>query len=266
MPEVIYHVNMIEHYFRPSSWVRDMCGIVLDDWQREQIDSSAQWQVWNCSRQSGKSTIAALRALHTATHYSGSLSLLIAPSLRQSGELFDKVRAFYTLLPRYDAWRLSEDSAQHYRFANGSRIVALPGVQETVRGYSAAKLVVLDEAAHCSTDLYRSLRPMLAVSGGTMILPSTPFGKRGFYWEIWKSQDEGWQKRLVKADQCPRIKPEFLATEKIAQGDWYEQEYMGAFLEVQGGLFTEEMIEAMRVVDTEVDTIARPWLPEDMRA
>ena len=266
MPEIAYSPAMIEHYFQPSTWVRDMCAFQLDDWQREQIDSPAQWQVWNCSRQSGKSTVAALLALHTATHFSNSLSLLIAPSLRQSGELFGKVREFYQQLPMYDAWRLIEDSALHYRIANNSRIVALPGAQETVRGYSAAKLVVLDEAAHCSTDLYRSLRPMLAVSGGRMVLPSTPFGKRGFFWDVWRSEQEGWEKRLVTANQCPRIRPEFLATEQIAQGDWFEQEYMGEFLDVRGGLFTQEMIDAMTVVDSEVDRIAKPWLPEDMSA
>ena len=39
-------------------------------------------------------------------------------------------------------------------------------------------LVVEDEAAFCGDDLYIALRPMLAVSGGRLILMSTPNGRR----------------------------------------------------------------------------------------
>lgn len=205
-------------------------------------------------------------ALYTATHYSKSLSLLIAPTLRQSTELFGKVREFYVKLAREPDWKLVEDSTLHVRFGNGARIMALPGAQETVRGYSAARLVVLDEAAHCSNDLYRSLRPMLAVSGGRMVLPSTPFGKRGFFWDVWNGASPEWEKRLVTAEECPRISRQFLEVERKAQGDWFDQEYMGAFLDVQGGLFTADMIAQMTVMDTEVDTVARPWLPGDLSA
>jgi hypothetical protein len=38
--------------------------------------------------------------------------------------------------------------------------------QGTIRGFSAATLIVEDEAARVPDDLYFSVRPMLAVSGG----------------------------------------------------------------------------------------------------
>lgn len=227
------------------------------------MDSDRRWQIWNCSRQSGKSTTAALKALHTARHLPGSLSLLISPTLRQSGELFGKVRLYYGRLPMSDSFKIVEDSTQHGRWSNGSRIVALPGSSETVRGYSDPALVVLDEAAHCPTELYHTLRPMLAVSGGTMILASTPYGKRGFFWETWQN-DDTFDKVQITADMCPRISKEFLAQERNVLKDWFDQEYMGVFLDVQGGLFSPEMIAEMEVIDTEVDPIAKPWLPEDV--
>jgi hypothetical protein len=36
----------------------------------------------------------------------------------------------------------------------------------TIRGYSGIKLLILDEAARVPDDIYRAVRPMLAVSAG----------------------------------------------------------------------------------------------------
>ena len=70
-------------------------------------------------------------------------------------------------------------------FPNGSRIVGLPGTESTVRGFSAVSLMLIDEAARVS-ESYMAVRPMLAVGDGDLWLMSTPFGKRGFFWEAWE--------------------------------------------------------------------------------
>jgi hypothetical protein len=57
---------------------------------------------------------------------------------------------------------------------NGSRIVGLPGVEGTVRGFSAVSLLLIDEASRVSGATYKSLRPMLAVGNGDLWLMSTP--------------------------------------------------------------------------------------------
>jgi hypothetical protein len=53
--------------------------------------------------------------------------------------------------------------------------VGLPGTEATIRGFSAVSLLLVDEAARCSDELYLAIRPMLAVSDGTLWLMSTPF-------------------------------------------------------------------------------------------
>ena len=63
----------------------------------------------------------------------------------------------------------------------GSRIVSLPGREATIRGFSGVHLLVVDEAARVADELYQAVRPMLAVSGGRIVLLGTPFGKRGFF-------------------------------------------------------------------------------------
>jgi hypothetical protein len=120
--------------------------------------------------------------------------------------------------------------------------VSLPGKEETVRGYSGVTLLVIDEAARVADELYYSVRPMLAVSGGRLIALSTPFGKRGWWYHEW-TEGEGWERVRVTAEQCPRIPARFLAEERAALGDWwYRQEYGCEFVETTGQLFSSESV------------------------
>jgi hypothetical protein len=70
-------------------------------------------------------------------------------------------------------------------FPNGSRIVGLPGTRANggVRGFSAVSLLMIDKAARIEESMYKALRPMLAVGDGALWIMSTPFGKRGFFYD-----------------------------------------------------------------------------------
>ncbi len=72
-----------------------LLGIDPDPWQRELLLSKEKRVILNCSRQSGKSTITAIIALHHALYNPGALVLLISRGYRQSTELFKKVADFY---------------------------------------------------------------------------------------------------------------------------------------------------------------------------
>ena len=73
-------------------------GLEPDPWQRAVLESRATRILLNCCRQSGKSTITALLAVHTAYFRAGSLVLLLSPSLRQSGELFEKAMEIHRIV------------------------------------------------------------------------------------------------------------------------------------------------------------------------
>ena len=128
---------------------------------------------------------------------------------------------------------------------NGSRIVSLPENEAGVRGFSQVSLLIVDEASRVSEDLYKAIRPMLAVSGGRLVALSTPFGKRGWFYDEWNSTAfPGWQKFRITASQCPRIAPEFLEEERMKLGDrWFRQEYLCSFEDVVDSLFSMEDIE-----------------------
>jgi phage FluMu gp28-like protein len=126
--------------------------------------------------------------------------------------------------------------------ANGSRIVSLPGKEETVRGYSGVTLLIIDEAARVPDELYYATRPMLAVSSGRLICLSTPFGKRGFFFQEW-TEGKNWQRITITADECPRITADFLEEERRALGPhWFAQEYMCEFLESSHQVFSHDLI------------------------
>jgi phage FluMu gp28-like protein len=146
--------------------------------------------------------------------------------------------------------RTAQESALTLEFDNGSRIVALPGKEATIRGFSGVSLLVVDEASRVPDELYQAIRPMLAVSGGRIVLLSTPFGKRGFFYSEW-TDGQDWQKVKITADQCARIDRDWLAREKETVGDWwFRQEYSCEFLETTDSFFSFGDIE--RAITDEV--------------
>jgi len=156
-----------------------LLGFNPDPWQEKVLSSSSKRLMLNCSRQSGKSTTASILALHRAIFYPDNLVLLVSPSLRQSSELFRKVGEQLKKLQCKP--KLLEDNKLSCALDNKSRIVSLPSSEGTIRGYSGASLIIEDEASRVDDELYRAIRPMLAVSNGRLILMSTPFGKRGHF-------------------------------------------------------------------------------------
>ena len=222
-----------------------------DPWQADLLRSLAREMILLCSRQSGKSTVASLLALGEAAYRPKSLILLLSPSLRQSSELFRKVRDSYWAARRKQQLpKIKDESTLRVELANGSRVVSLPGREETIRGFSGVSLLVVDEAARVSDALYQAVRPMLAVSGGRIILLSTAFGKRGFFHQEWTEGGERWQRVRVTAEQCPRIPADWLAAERAAIGDyWFRQEYMCEFVETADQVFGYEYVMDSLSVD-----------------
>lgn len=227
-------------------------GITPDPWQADFLRSQSQRILLNCSRQVGKSTTTATLSIHTAFYEDNSLILLLSPSLRQSQELFRKCLDVYRALNR--PVPAEAENALSLELENGSRIVSLPGKEETIRGMSGVRLLVIDEASRVKDALYKSVRPMLAVSGGRLVLLSSPFGARGFFYEAFKARND-WDYYEIPATKCPRITPEFLEEEKASMGEWwFLQEYMCQFLDAQTSAFRTEDIEC--IVSREVETWA----------
>ncbi|MGB9370384.1 MAG: phage terminase large subunit [Halobacteriota archaeon] len=222
----------------PVAFAR-LLGIEPDPWQCDLLTSTDPRIILNCGRQTGKSTVVAILALHHALTRSAVVPIL-AKSQRQSEELLRKVVAFFHQLGEPGGSR--GESATALELNNGSRVIALPGSEETTRGYSAS-LLLIDEAARVSDELYYSSTPMLAASNGQLILLSTPHGKQGVFYRTW-NEGQGWKKITVPAEECSRITKEFLDEERRTMGEsWFRQEYCCEFTQEQGAIFNEAWVQ-----------------------
>ena len=94
----------------------------------------------NCTRQWGKSTVAAAKAVHRAYCRPDSLILVLSPSARQSGEFVRKAEEFVSRL----GIKVRGDGANEISiaFPNRSRIVGLPHNEATLRGFFKVSLIL----------------------------------------------------------------------------------------------------------------------------
>jgi len=219
-------------------------GLELDPWQAELMRRASVHglrAILLAARQVGKSTVAVLCALWTAMFNPG-LVLIVAPALRQSQENF---RKFVGLYHRLDgAPKLVAESALRCELANGSRIISLPGASKTIRGYSAVRLLLLDEAARIEPELIQAVMPMLAISGGSMIAMSTPFGMHNWFAETWRDESQDWLRIRVAATECPRLTKSVLDAELKRLGSVaFSEEYGLQFNDDALAMFPAHLVD-----------------------
>jgi hypothetical protein len=273
-PHVRTPEEIAGRFLRDPAGLLKLAGITPDPWQEETLATDAKQIALLCSRQAGKTEVAVELSLKTMLAKPRETVLVFAPSERQAAEFVGRVRNLYETLStppgssirattrrvlgfyeklcaeagKDDYFEQLPDDERlgklRLQLANGSRLVGLPPKGSTVRGFDAVGLIVIDEAAQVPDELYRTVRPMLAVSGGRLIAMTTPFGKRGWFYEEWVSK-RNWFRKEVTARQCPRISAQFLAEELATLGDrWFRQEYLCSFEDAEGQVFQQALIDA----------------------
>jgi hypothetical protein len=278
--------SLVASIARDRAYAMKCMGATPDPWQLDLLTSTVAQTHVLCGRQMGKSLSAALLALNTAILTPRSTTLIVSRALRQSAELLRKTKELYRALNQHkkispfqpvplkswykqnpwyeqdggpDEVSVVQESVLSMEFANGSRIISLPGKPDTIVGYSAITLLIIDEAARTSDDLYYYLRPMLAVSRGRLVALSTPKGKRGWFYKVHtdceeaqkKGEPEPWKRIRVRGADCPRFDRNFLEMELREMGKrWYSQEYDLAFADLTGNVFDPEDVAAL--IDSEV--------------
>lgn len=212
-----------------ATWAETHFNFTPDPLQTRILNTHTPRLILCCTRQWGKSSIAALKALHLACSKPGALILFAAACFWQSAELLLKFRTYANRLTNSP---LRGDGIRDgsLLLPNGARIVALPENPKTVRCYSAVDLIVIDEAAFVTDEMYNALSPMLAVSNGQLWLLSSPSGQSGEFYRVWTDADPTWHRFTATAANCPRISPAFLETERRAKGEAvFNREYMCHF-------------------------------------
>lgn len=227
----------------PSAFASARLDFHPDPAQSAVLDSQAPRLLLCSTRQWGKSTVTAIKALHFALARPHATVLIAAPALRQSAEFLAKAASFLEILdiPR----RTDGRNRRSLLLPNHARLVAIPANQVTTRGFSP-DLLLFDEAAFVPDTVIHALLPSLAATQGHLWLLSTPNGQFGFFYDAWRQNDPAspWTRFQVKATECPRIAAGFLAEQRIQLGEnTFQSEFLCEFTPGPGQLFPRELFD-----------------------
>ena len=207
-----------------------------------------------------------------------SRALLVCPAQDQSKEVMSKLSDF---LRMHDETLLKQDAVYEKAWINGSKVLALPGSERSVRGYSDPRFIILDEGSRIEDGTYKAALPMTAGGKSEILALSTPWGKRGWFYRAWMGEQESdedveWDRimvaapywvdekddrKVVPAPPLKTMQREYAKkgvkffyserhTKKFCQfmlnelGPlWYRQEYQCEFINLTNSVFSEAMIE-----------------------
>lgn len=216
----------------------------LDDWQRQIVAHEGNLCV-RSGRQCGKSTAISWKVGKYALTHPNKTIMVISAVERQALLLFEKILSYVVLKSKISIKTGKNKPTKHkIQLKNGSVIHCLPTGESGygIRGFTIDMLVA-DEAAFISEDVWQAVTPMLAVTKGSIILLSTPFGREGYFARCFK--DPTFKKFHVSSESCPRISKEFLKQEKARMSKLqYQQEYLGEFVDDLMQLFPDPLIKA----------------------
>jgi len=141
-------------------------------------------------------------------------------------------------------------------FWNGTKVSTYSARPESLRGPEDVVCVYISEAAHINlvddSKVYNALHPNIAnISNADFIIESTPNGKRGFFWELFSSDNEYFNlEQSYSVSLGKLISPEFIELEKKNKTIDFEQEYCSVFTSSLSAVFKEEDV---RYVEKEID-------------
>jgi hypothetical protein len=234
----------IAYRLDPVTWVDNVLNVKPAPWQETFLRAPLGASILVLSaRQVGKTTTAAWGIAHSMIYTPGSLSVIACPAQRQSAEAVRRVRE--SLLKA--GAELKSDNVYALELKNGSRVLALPGTDDSIRGLTVDAWIIADEAARLpDNDLISALRPMRARRPqARFAMLSTAWSRTDPFWTAWAGDDPTWMRIKATADVVATFTPEFLAQERRALGeDAFKREYLGIPAGAHTSPFTWELYEA----------------------
>jgi len=257
----------IAYHLDPALWARKVLGIEPHAWQEKYLRArQGQRIAVLTARQVGKSTVAAVGIAHTAVLMPGSTSVVASPTQPQSGEVLRKAR---TMINKAGV-ALTIDNTYRIELANGSRVLALPGNEESIRGLTVDGWVVVDEAARVEPGMMAALEPMrIQCPSSRLALLSTAWSRTDPFWSAWANDDPTWLKIRATVDVEPGlIAPEVLEEmrRQLSEDD-FKQEFLGIPAGAHLSPFNFHLYE--RAAQTQVhryvwDTFVPPIIAHDV--
>jgi hypothetical protein len=236
----------IAYRLDPALWMEKVLGIKPHTWQKTLLGAPRGASIAVLTaRQVGKTTAAAVGMAHSAVFMSGSLSVIACPSQNQSAEALRKVR---DMVLRAGA-KLTTDNVFKLELANGSRVLALPGTQESIRGLTVDAWIVADEAAQLDPAIMGALHPMRTQRPeARFTMLSTAWSRTDPFWSVWENDDPSWTRIRATID----VEPTLIDTDVVEKArrqlskDDFTREYLGIPAGSQVSPFTHDLYERAR--------------------
>lgn len=256
-------------HWDPAPYLKDPVGFAKDilqfnptTYQVELLRDEKKRIVVIYPRQSGKTTTLAVRMIWYAAEHPSTTSLIVAPGLRQSMIVMDRIHTYLLKMPKIVRREMLRKMQRTViSFKNGAQIVALPNAPDQLRGHTASN-VVTDEAAFFREDelvFYSVLFPMLQNTQGTLIASSTPWGKDSAFYKF--TQDPAFSKHRVKIDEVIDAKlttKEFIdEMQQRTPSERFRREYLAEFVEDEQSYFNQNLIT--QCIDSELEPITDDW-------
>ena len=219
----------------------------LDKWQTDLLESKGNVCIIT-GRQCGKSTATSILAAETAIKKSGEFIILGADVIEQAEILMRKIKAY---MEAEHFKEIKKTTLQFMELKNGSIIICIPigDAGSSMRGYTAT-MIIIDEAALIHDRAWEAIEPIISVTGGRVIMLSTPQCKKGFFYKAFLSDD--YRNFKESARDCPRHNKEFLDRKESEMSPVaFAQEYLGEFLDDYNRKFTDEWIKKVCVINKE---------------
>jgi len=229
--------------------------IHLDDWQKEVLETKGNMCI--CSpRQMGKSTVISQDAGEYALNNYDKSIMIIASVERQALLLFEKVLSYIYSTDKSKIKKGKDRPTKHeLKLTNGSIIRCLPTGESGygIRGFTIDRLYA-DEAAFIKEDVWAAVTPMLATTGGDIVLLSTPFGMENYFYRAFHS--DNFTSIHVNPDKVIQGRPEPQRTnmlkfrkeeEQRMTKLQFQQEHLGLFVGGIERFISDELIDIARM-------------------
>src|SRR5581483_3503570 len=232
--------------------------------------AAGDWlSIWCIGRRSGKSTLAALVALHScllrpdldalAGAAGGSHAVIVATNLKQARHVVAVAAEIVQRSPLL-ASMVDRVALDEIKFRNGTVLAAFPASSRGGRG-RAIRCLILDEAAHLADSdsgspleaeaIYQAMLPSVSQFAGRapVIVSSTPAGDSNWFGQLVRAGladelEHGRAFQASSAEMNPTLDRAFLEAEERRDPDGFRGEYLAELVGSGGAFLDAELVES----------------------
>ena len=245
--------------------------ITLDKWQQDFLNYKGD-KLLCTGRRVGKTYIMARGAIDRMAEIKG-LKVIIFSLTEEQAMLIIAMAKNYLMEknPKLFSKKKTETNMRTITLKNGSVLRCRPAgdTGDSGRGFEA-DIVIVDEAARMSKFFWIAVKPIILMNAGELWLASTPFGKKGYFWDsfnetenikspdarfkiFYKTTEQVVKEREITKEWTEEFREKVL---RILEQDRrtmsrleYGQEYEGLFMEDLQQFFTDEIIAQCQLME-----------------